>query len=218
MVAQPVSQLLYAERLNLRRRKLDRQRHAVELTHQAGHQRLHLRGKHEIRIDSPGPVGEQIQRLGFGAGAIRAVRIVMVMAGHRQWRQPVPSLAGDSDRLAAGREHPQVVGRPQDRRAEPGNRLGQMLAIIEHQQHLLAGERRRERVGGRNARRLRHAERSRHQRGHLARIADRRELHQPYPVGEAPCHLRRHLGGQPRLTHPARPDHRHHAVLSEHRG
>ena len=45
--------------------------------------------------------------------------------------------------------------------------------------------------------------------GTRAGSADRRQLHQPHPVSEPARHTPGHLTGQPGLTHPARPGHRH---------
>ena len=49
----------------------------------------------------------------------------------------------------------------------------------------------------------------------VPRITGRRQLHQPHPVREPPCHPLSHRAGQPGLAHPARPGHRDQPALTQ---
>ena len=74
-------------------------------------------------------------------------------AGGRQAqrRQAVPGLPGHAERLAAGGQDPQVVGGGQQSLAQFRHRGQHVLAVIEHQQQLLPGQRRDQRIRYRRA-------------------------------------------------------------------
>ena len=67
-----------------------------------------------------GPIGEQLNRL----------------VGQRQRRHPPTQLTGHPDRLTAGRKQCQPRRGTQQSDDQLGARIQQMLAVIEHHQHL----------------------------------------------------------------------------------
>ena len=206
-VTQAVQQLSHAQRLDPRRRQLNRQRHPVQPRHQPRHRRTALLVHREPRIGPPGPVGEQRHRLRPLGPLIRA--------RHSQRPQPVPRLPRHSQRLPAGRQDLQIIGGRQQPPAQLRSPLDHMLAIIQHQQQLQPGQHPGQRLRRRHTRLPPHPQRRRHHRRHQHRITDRRQLHQPHPVREPPRHLLSHLTGQPGLPHPARPGHRHQPALTQ---
>ena len=206
---QPAQQPGHAQRLHLRRRQLDRQRHSIQPGHQPRHRRGALVIQREMRIRAAGPVREQRHRL-------RPARVSQVVEiWQRQRRQPVPGLPGHPQRLPAGRQHPHIITSRQQPRAQRRGRADHMLAVVQYQQHLLAGQRPRQRLGRRQPRLLAHPQRRGHRRRDLHRVRHRRQLRQPRPVGEPARHLPGHLRGQPGLARPARPGHRHQPVIGK---
>ena len=165
-----------------------------------------------MRVGPAGPVHEQRHRLGLG-------RISQVTGiGHRQRAQPVPGLPRHPQRLPAGRQDPQVITGRHQLRAQPGSRAEHVLAVIQHQQQLLAGQYPGQRPGERRPRLLPDPQRHRDHRRNLFRVAHRGQLHQPHPVREPARHLPGHLTGQPGLARTPRPGHRHQPVpLEQHR-
>ena len=120
-VVQPAVQLGQAERLGTGRGKFDRQRQPVKARHQPGHHGTRLVVQGEVRVELSGPVNEQRHRL----------------RGHRVARA---APFGQRQRLSAGSQDPDVVGGQQHRRAELRRRLQHVLAVVEDQQQLLAGQ------------------------------------------------------------------------------
>ena len=210
-VTNPVQQLRHPERLDPRRRQLDRQRHPVQPRHQPRHHRPGRAAQREPRVHLPGPVGEQRHRR-------RSPEVRITRARHRQRRQPVPGLPGDPQRLATSRQHPHIISGRQQPGAQPGGRPDHVLAIVQHQQQLLAGEHPRQRLNSGNPRLIPYPQRRRHHRGHQRRIPHRRQLRQPHPVREPARHPPRHHPGQPGLPRTARPGHRHQPPLTQQPG
>jgi hypothetical protein len=91
-----------------------------------------------------------------------------------------------------------------------------MLAVIQHQQHLLPGQHPRQRLGHRHSGLLPDPQRRRHHARNLPRILHRRQLGQPHPVREPARHPPRHLTSQPRLPRTTRPGHRHQPAPLQH--
>jgi hypothetical protein len=133
-VIEPAQQLGHAQRLGPRRGQLDRQRHPVQPTHQPRHIGAVVIGQREPCIGRAGPVGEQRHR-----PRLRHI-IGIPRAGHRQRRQPAGRLSLDPQRLPAGRQDPHVVTGLQQARAQLRGRADHMLAVIQHQQQLPAGQ------------------------------------------------------------------------------
>jgi hypothetical protein len=64
---------------------------------------------------------------------------VGVTSGQRQRRHPVYLLAVDAERLAGGDQEADPGRVQHDVLAEPGRRVDQVLAIVQHEQRVLAG-------------------------------------------------------------------------------
>jgi hypothetical protein len=201
-VIQPIQQLRHAKRLHPRRGQLDGQRHAVKARHQPRRRRSRRIVQHEPRIYLAGAVREQGHRFGSDAW----------VTGQGQRSQPVARLTGNSQRLPAGDQHPQVVTGSEQGGAELGSRVDDVLAVIQHQQQLLPGQHPGQHIGWRDSRLLAHSQGYGHHRRDLRRILYRRQLGRPRPVGEPARHPPGYLGGQPGLAHPARPGQRHQPV------
>ena len=133
-VIDPVQQPRHAQRLHPRRGQLDRQRHPVQPGHQPRHHRAGLPVQREPRVGEAGSVREQRHRLRPGDIG-RVVRI-----GQAQRPQPVPGLPSRPQRLPAGRQHPHVITGGQQRGAQLSCRADHVLAVVQHQQQLLAGQ------------------------------------------------------------------------------
>ena len=208
-VIDPVQQLRHAQRLDPRRRQLDRQRHPVQPRHQPRHHRRGLPIQRETRVSPAGPVREQRHRL----RPVQLRRIIRVGQGQRP--QPVPRLPGYPQRLPAGGQHPHIIGAEQQPAAQLRRRADHVLAVIQHQQQLPPGQRVRQRVGRRHRGQVPDPQRRRHRGRHLRRVPHRRQLRQPHPVSEPAGHLPGDLAGQPRLPGTPRPGHRHQPVLTQ---
>ena len=167
-------------------------------------------GHRETGLDRGRALGEQPHRL-----RLRDRRQVGAGAGHRQRRHRHQPLPLDPQALAAGRQDHQPLTRP---RKVPGQRrrpVEQMLAVIEHQQQLLAAQELHQRLAGALAGPGGHREHRRDRIIHPGRVADRRQLTQPRAITEPRRHLRGGLQRQPGLAHPARPGQRHHPRLAQ---
>ena len=112
-----------------------------------------------MRVYPPGPVGEQAHRLRLaGLGW-------PIGPGYRQRRQPVSGLPGHLEWFPAGGQDQHVVRGGQQHLAQIGCGRDDLLAVVQYQQHLLAGERRDQRFCGRKARGLGYPERRGHRGG-----------------------------------------------------
>ena len=160
-----------------------------------------------MRVGLPRPVGKQLHRL--RTGRLRRV----TKARQSQRTQPVPHLPGHGQGLPAGRQHPHIITSTQQPSAQPRSRTNHMLAVVQHQQQLLAGQHSRHCIGHWHAGLLPHPQRCRHNRLHPRWIPYRGQLCQPRPVGKPARHSPGHLTGQPGLPRTARPGHRHQPAL-----
>ena len=190
-VIQAVQQLRQPECLYPRGGQLDRQRHPVQLGYQLCHRRGGVGAERELPVGAAGPVGEQRHRL----GARNSGRIIR--RGQRQGGQPVPGLAGNAERLTAGRQDPHVIGDLEQRRAHLGGRPGHVLTAVQHEQHLLPG--RASRPANPSPRRQ--AARERPARLPWPQVSAR----DPAPLPAPPATRRRRTGRPlaPRLRRPA---------------
>ena len=89
-------------------------------------------------------------------------------------------------RSPAGGQHPQPGCRPQQQVGQLGDRVHQVLAVIQHQQQLPPGQILCQRGGRRIADPVLQAQRPRHRLGHQRRVAQLVEPDQPHPVAERP--------------------------------
>ena len=110
----------------------------------------------------------------------------------------------DPQALAAGGQDHQPLTRPRQRPGQRRRPLEQVLAVVQHQQQLLAVQELRQRLAGVLAGPGGQREHRRDRIIDPGHVADRGQLSEPRAVGEP----RRHLGGglqpQPGLAHPAR--------------
>jgi hypothetical protein len=94
--------------------------------------------------------------------------------------------------------------KPQERADQDGTRVQQMLAVVQDQQSLPAGQAVRQRGHSPAGRLVKEAERPGDLRGEQAGIPQPRQLRHPGPVPEGAAQLGRRLHSQPCLTDPAR--------------
>jgi len=90
-----------------------------------------------------------------------------------------------------------------------------MLAVVQHQQHLLTAQHPRQQLQHRGTGRLPDPQRGGHRSGHVRLILDAGQLRQPDPVGEPSRYPGRHLSGQPGFAYPAWSRHRHQPVPAQ---
>jgi hypothetical protein len=199
-VADPGCQLGRCHRPQPGRREFDRQRQAVQL---AAHP-FHLRGDREPRPHRRSPVGEQRHLRGT------------VQCGHR-----VQHLAGEPQRLSAGRQDPHPGRARQQRGDQHRGRVDQVLAVVQHQQHPAVAEHLHQAVDG--VRESGHhpdagpSQQREHGRRDPVRIRHGPQFHHPR-LGVEPG---RHLDREPRLAHSAGAGQRHQPVVPQavqHRG
>ncbi len=145
--------LLDGELAQPRGRELDRQRQPVQRGADLGDGGAVGRTDDETGADGGRAVGEQPYR--------RVVR--------PQWSQRQQRLAGQPERLPAGREHRDAGTFGQQGADQRRDGVDDVLAVVQHQQQLAVerGDQATDRVGGGAERRLPHAERAEDRRRHL---------------------------------------------------
>ena len=127
-----------------------------------------------------------------------------MFSGQGQRRHPVDRLAGDGQRLPAGRDHMRFRAPPQDRLGDLGAAADQVLAVIQHDQDVLRRQRIGQRVQHVPARLRRDPQRPGDSRRDPVLVSDRGQLGQPHPVPgpiQQPCG---HLQAQPGLARSRR--------------
>ena len=107
---------------------------------------------------------------------------------------------GHAQRFATGGHEPQARAAAQQIFGHGGGRVDDVLAVVEHDDHLAVADHVGE-PGG-----VGYVERGRDRRGHRDRITDRRELDEVAAVGERDRFGARHLQREPRLADTARTD------------
>ena len=125
--------LVHVERAQACRRQLDRQRQPVETTDDLGDARPLGGIGVELRIHGARPLHEQIDS--------------RPVVGRRERRHHVQLLAGHPQPLAAGRDDRHVRTGDQETIDEIGNRVEDVLAVVEQQQHLGLRQHRRQSIG-----------------------------------------------------------------------
>ena len=202
-VVQPAGDLVERQDLRARRGELDRERQPVEL---AADPRGRLVGRRIERQAVPRqgrPVDQQPHRL----ARAHAIHVVAgVRHGHRRHR--VRSLAGDVEDLAAGREDPEVGHRLEQVARDLRRGLPDVLAVVEHEQHVAATQGIAERGVDRRAGELSHAQRQGDVCRNEVRIRHRDEVDDHDGIDHIRRRAPRALEGQPRLPDPADADER----------
>jgi len=181
--------------------QLDGQRHPVQPPADRHHQRAGLLASGHAGALRPGPVDEQRHRV----GRVRRRGAVVTGSGQRQRRHPVNGLPADAERLSAGGQQMHPRAAPQDRVGGLGAAVDQVLAVVQHDQDVLRGQRIDQGPGDRPARLPGDPQRPGNRRRHRVLAGDRRELHQPHPVTGSVQHLGGHLQAQPGLATPPGP-------------
>ena len=192
--------------------QLDGQRQAVEAADDLDDGTDRLLVQDEAGRDGGGPVDEQADGGVRGRGPRVGVRRREGQRGERG-----EDLAVDGQRLAAGRQHPDVGDLAQDLVDQPGRGVDQVLAVVDHEQAATPVQRADEPLGGV----LRAAVGSvghpgvpqpqgRERRvGHAAGLRDRRQLDQPRGTVARVEPAGRGLHREAGLPRAARPDDRH---------
>ena len=175
------------------RGQLDGQRDAVEPpAYPAGH-RSGVLVPGERRPLLRGAVSEQPHGLGV-ADRLRSVILGWCIEG----RNPVDTLPGDAQRLAAGGEQHGVRAALQESVRQLGARIDDVLAVIQQHQEVLPPDGVNEGVGRGQALVHWYAEHVGHGDRDEFRVLQGREVHEPYPVARAVqepgCELEREPG------------------------
>ena len=148
-------------------------------------------------------ISEEDHRLGAADGVELVVR-----RGDGQRAGAVHALAGDAQRLAARRQHAKLRTRAQEILGEPGAGVGQVLAVVEHEQQLRVAQALEDVVEQVAVRAFANAEHMRDGLEDELRVEHGREIDQPGAVAEPVGVRGGDLDGQPRLARAARPGQR----------
>ena len=202
---QPGRELRRPERRAPGRGQLDGQRHAIQPGAHLGDRSRVAVGQRERGARRAGPGHEQAARLGRGDRTGRAV-FRQFQRRHRE-----DEFAGHVQAFPAGGQDADPGALPGQHDHHPAGRSQDVLAVVQHDQQLPAGQRphhARHRVRGvsfRDAQRL--GDGRRNERG----IGEGGQLDQPGAVLEAAAGQRRRPQRQPGLAAPSRAGQRHHA-------
>ena len=201
-VVQPGGDLLRIEDACPRGGQLDGQRKAVEpVTDLRDRGRVSV-GQLERRPHRLSPLDEQADRLARRRCCCAADRFAGL--GERERRHEPGALASDPERLAARGHDAEPRAASEQRLRQPGARLDQMLAVVQHEQRFPIAQRLEQGVPGRSDAVAAHAQRV----GDVVRdelgIRERGELHPGNAVGVLRPHAARHLEGETGLAAPAR--------------
>ncbi len=180
-VIQPLQDLLDPERTHPRRRQLDRQGQALEAGTDGRQHRCAARRHAKVRLDRLSAFDEQLRRRKPHelVGTHDRARI-----GNGQRGYPPRSFARDLEGLAAGRQHAHAWAALFESLNEVGTHLDEVLAVVQHEQHLTARQVGHERVEQRSIRPLAHAEHRRDRLRHQQWVRQRGKFHQPDAVLE----------------------------------
>ena len=186
------------------RGQLDSQRHAVQPGAHLGDRGRVAVGQREPRARRAGPGDEQAAGLGRGDRVGRAV--------FRQFqrRDREDEFAGHVQAFPAGGQDADPGALPGQHDHHPAGRCQDVLAVVQHDQQLAAGQRShhaRHRVGGVS---FRDAQRRGDRRGNERGIGEGGQLDQPRAILEAAGGQRSRPQPQPGLTAPSRAGQRHH--------
>ena len=191
-VGEPVPDLDRAHRRHARRGQLDAEREPVDGLADLGHRVGGLRiVEPEVGPHGPRPVDEERDRVGGHATVAR------------QGRDRERGLADDGERLARRGDDPHPARAAEDRRDRRGGGGEDVLAVVDHEQQLPAGERLGDGLDEGGVALRGDAEHRRDRRRHRVRVAHRRELDQPDAVGELARDLRPDLDREAGLADPA---------------
>ena len=198
-VVEPGPDLVDREHGDARRGELDRQRDAVEAAADLGDGGAVARVEREPRLDQPSPVDEDPHRFRV------ADRRELVRRRQRQRAHRIDLLAGDAERLAAGRDQVQCRARREHRLDDGDHGVDDVLAVVEHDQqparrHVLGQARCQRRAVD-----FGNAEHRGDDGDDAIAVLHRRQIDEPDAVGKGIELLARQLLRQPRLAAAADP-------------
>ena len=197
-VIEAVTHVGRAHRHHPCRGQLDAQRDPVQTPADFRHRhRVGVVGQTEPGHHRPGPFHEQRHR-----------RRVDALA-HPQRRHHPQMFGPDPHTLPARRQHLHRPRTGQHRVHQFGRRVEHMLTVVEHHQQATPGQRVGHTIHHRHPAPRRDPQRRGHRVSHRARVTDRGQLHQPYPVRELGDHLASDLHRQAGLADPSYPGQRH---------
>ena len=153
----------------------------------------------KLRLCRAGPRNEQPH----GAVLQQVLRVPAALRRHGERRHPVKALTLCSQRLAARRQHARRRVGAEQCLGHARRGADEMLAIVEHQQELLRGERIRDAFGRYNVTGEVETELRGDGRRHEVGIRKRRELDSPDPVGEFRQQASCDLEAEARLADPS---------------
>ena len=210
-IVQPRHDLLDAEEAHACRRQLDGERKAVEPPAELSDRRRILGCQGERRRHQPGALDEEPD----GLGPRQAIRRLLVFVRHAERRHLERALARDVEALAAGRQHREPRTRAEQRLDEFRTRFDHVLAVVEDQERLAAGERGGHEFAGRPGGVLVETHRGRNGLRHEPRVRDRGQLDKPDAARIALPELRTCRQGEPGLADPSGAEERQHSMRAE---
>src|SRR5580700_451040 len=176
-----LANLLRRENRGPSRRKLQREREAVQAPADLD-DRLHVLVRHrKARIRRLYSIGEECDRTIFH----RLIRSGNALRGHGERRNSIDPLARNAENFTARDQERDRGTLAQQRAGDAASLENQVLAVIENDQKLFLRQIREQRLEQRSLRRLRYAQRGRQRVGYERGVADRCELDKPHAVGEA---------------------------------
>ena len=172
--------------------ELDRQRQTVESLTQRRNRRARLAVWDELGVALPRALHEQPPGI----------------LGRQRVQSPY-RFAAHPERFAARRQDPQVPTRPQERRRQLRARIDDVLAVVDHQQHVAVGQVAAQRFGRLGRAAAADAEDAGDLGCRVGVCGAGRQIHEPDPIRPSPDLTARDLGGDARLANAARTGQRH---------
>ncbi|MDQ4041256.1 MAG: hypothetical protein M3141_05855 [Actinomycetota bacterium] len=169
------------------RSKLDCERDVIEARAKFSDRRLRGFRGHESWLTLPRSRDEQP---------------VCVLRGERI--EPPERLPLDPEGLATRCENPEVATPLEQRRRQLRARGHDVLAVVEHEQHVAVRQVPPQRIGRRRPVRAAHVEHARRLAGHVSDLRNRCEIDQPHPVHTARDLTMRELQREARLPYAGR--------------
>ena len=202
---QPRAQAVHAQPAQARRRQFDGQRHAVELAAD-GHHTIDVGlGEHELRVAGLGAGFKERHRAGL-AGALHGVDVGFAGSVCRrcgQWPQPHTLFLRQLQRHLAGGQQVQARRTRQQGAGQCGHAVGQVFAVVQHQQAAAGGQGGGQRFRA-HRRRRRQAECGRHRHGDQRRVDQGCQLGHHGAVGQGGAELVGQRARQARLANAGR--------------
>ena len=191
-----------------RRGEFDGQRNAVQPPADLGDRRSSGRIEREVRLHEPRAVDEQLH------GLERFEPVGLISGRTRKRADPHCLFARHARGLTTGRQHFEPLGATEQSHDQRCARTHDMLAIVEHEQHLLFCDVLVQRLDDRTAALLGQPQRPRNGRWQTLGVCHRREVDEPGAIGERRQKARREFNRSARLPAAACSGQRHQPVGS----